>query len=93
MDTWNTLESFFLIESSNRVTRVNETNVCVCACVYVRKRKRKSDESEEIMYSTDTCGFMSRKRARFTDRSKKRAHQNSAFAAQKNSALRYNSSV
>ena len=30
-------------------------------CVRARKRKRKSDESEEIMYSTDTCGFMSRK--------------------------------
>lgn len=42
MDTWNTLESFFLIESSNRVTRVNETNVCVCvrACMCEREKEK-----------------------------------------------------
>lgn len=51
---WNDRRSF--LPNRPIVTRVNETGV------RVRKRKRKSDESEEIMYSTDTCGFMSRKR-------------------------------
>lgn len=41
MDTWNTLESFFLIESSNRVTRVNETNMCVCVHVCAKEKKKK----------------------------------------------------
>lgn len=59
MDTWNRLKNDRRSFLPNRpiVTRVNET-----VRVRVRKRKRKSDESEEIMYSRDTCGFMSRKR-------------------------------